>query len=113
MPKYLIAFCVLYVTVHSCAPKQGLQDGAFQDCMKSRSDIETINNLEGKIMMISETYVIVSDDGNLRFVPCNLPDNYKGTEQKIRFSIVTKEIKPNERFMGTPCYLKSIEIVKN
>jgi hypothetical protein len=79
------------------------------DCMPDRKDAGTAENLQGVIKLIADKYVIETQEGNGRYGPCNLPDTYLTDGMVVRFSVVLKEIRPNERWMASPCYLTNIE----
>ncbi|MBP6447252.1 MAG: hypothetical protein KA341_10625 [Saprospiraceae bacterium] len=110
--SYLI---LLFLFWNSCTiPGKSGHDGlSAGDCMSERKNITLIPNLKGKIVSITDQFVLAVDSGESRYFVCNLPDTYKKNGTKVRFSVQTKEISPNERLIGTPGYLTQIqEIVK-
>jgi hypothetical protein len=108
-----ICMCGLLVSLLSlsCSPKQVLTKEVFQDCMKDRNNVETISNVDGTIVKVGDTYIITSLDGSMRYSPCNLTDQSKQEGLLVKFSVITKEIKSNERWVGTPCYLINFETI--
>lgn len=107
--KLNILWLLFGLIIESCAPKQNLNNSVFQDCMKDRKNVETISDSNGTIRKISDTYVIVTQNENMRYVPCNLPESFKKDSLDVTFTVMTKEVKPNERWVGTPCYLLNLE----
>ena len=79
------------------------------DCMPDRKSQKVKEDQTGSILLVAEQFVILSTDGNSRYLACNLPDTFKKERIKIKYSLVTKEIFPNERWIATPAYLTKIE----
>lgn len=108
----LIGFIVFLVILNvlSCAyqSRSGHDGLALSDCYKDRKNQENISDQTGSIIMVADQYILLSDDENSRYLACNLPETYKKTGLKVNYSLITKEIYPNERLMGTPAYLKAI-----
>ncbi|MEW5856111.1 MAG: hypothetical protein AB1861_01795, partial [Cyanobacteriota bacterium] len=75
----------------------------------TRTTVQTVKNQEGKVTLVGENYVIVTEGTNgTRFVTCNLPDGFKTEGKAITFSGEVKEIYPNERLVGTPLKITAI-----
>jgi len=113
MVRAIKIFLCLAVAVisgcHTVTKNAGALGLVTQDCMPERKDQETLSDEKGSIIKVAEYYIILSNDGNSRYLPCNLPDTFKQEGQKVKYTLITKEIYPNERHMATPCYLTKIE----
>lgn len=73
-----------------------------------------INNESGKIILISNTYVIEQNiNGEIkRYVPDFLPDDFKIENTTITFSGNIGKIPANVRMMGTPLKIKELMLVE-
>ncbi|MBD2744521.1 hypothetical protein [Coleofasciculus sp. FACHB-1120] len=74
-----------------------------------RKTVETVKDKKGKVTLVGETYVIVTEgqDGT-RYATCNLPDSFKAEGKAITFSGEVKEIYPTERWAATPLKITAI-----
>ena len=79
------------------------------DCLPERKTMDIRSEIDGTIILVAESYLLESKPDKERFSPCNLDDKYKVNGLDIRFSLIIKEIYPNERLMGTPCVITNIE----
>jgi hypothetical protein len=79
----------------------------------SSSEGDEVNNATGTVQRVSpgaDWYVIVPDhDPTERFLPKNLPDDFRKDGLRVLFSGTIGEIPPNVRLVGTPFELKQIE----
>ncbi|MBD1890889.1 hypothetical protein [Coleofasciculus sp. FACHB-SPT9] len=74
-----------------------------------RKTVETVKDKKGKVTLVGETYVIVTEGQNgIRYATCNLPDSFKAEGKAITFSGEVKEIYPNERWAATPLKITAI-----
>lgn len=104
----LIAFCLFTMVGCTFVGKAG-QDGLTDtDCLPERKSEDTLSTQIGTIIEVAEQFVILSQDGNSRFLACNLPDTYKKSGIKVTYSLIVKEIYPNERLIATPAFLTEI-----
>ncbi len=74
-----------------------------------------INNETGKIIKISDTYLIeqtIKGEIN-RYVPDFLPEDFRIENASITFSGTIGKIPANVRMMGTPLKIKEIMLVEN
>jgi hypothetical protein len=101
----ILVLCVLSILCYSCKLGKKLSTA---DCYPERKTIETLINQSGTIIKVSETYVILSQDGNSRYLACNLPKTYNKEGIKVKYALKVKEIFPNERLIATPAYLTEI-----
>ena len=104
-------FGVLVVSLIACKSfvgKSGHDGLSTADCYPERKTIETLINQSGTIIKVAETYVILSQDGNSRYLACNLPATYNKEGIKVKYALNVKEIFPNERLIATPAYLTEI-----
>lgn len=90
--------------------KSGHDGLSVSDCLLDRNNQETLANQEGNIIKVADQYVILSQDGNSRYLACNLPETYKKEGTKISFTLIVKEIYPNERLIATPALLTEIKL---
>ncbi len=99
------------VTVSQASPPKLAQLSA-KCSYDDRKTVETVKNKKGKVTLVGDTYVIVSEgtDG-ARYATCNLPDAFKTEGKTITFSGEVKEIYPTERWAATP--LKIIAIASS
>ena len=88
--------------------KSGHDGLSLTDCLADRKNQETLTNQQGSIIQVANQYVILSQDGDSRYLACNLPATYKKEGEKVVFTLIVKEIYPNERLMATPAYLTEI-----
>ena len=104
-------FGVLLVSLIACKSfvgKSGHDGFSTADCYPERKTIETLINQSGTIIKVAETYVILSQDGNSRYLACNLPATYNKEGIKVKYALNVKEIFLNERLIATPAYLTEI-----
>ncbi|MFE1747407.1 hypothetical protein [Coleofasciculus sp. H7-2] len=94
------------VTISQSSPLAQLSSKCSYD---NRKTVETVKNQKGKVTLIGDTYVIVSEgnDGT-RYATCNLPDAFKAEGKAIVFSGEVKEIYPTERWAATPFKITAI-----
>ena len=88
--------------------KSGHDGLNVSDCLPERKNTDTLSNQSGSILMVAEHFVILSQNGESRYLACNLPETYKKEGEKVLFSLIVKEIYPNERLIATPAYLTEI-----
>lgn len=88
--------------------KTGHDGLSTSDCMPERQNRELISDITGKVEVVADQYVLTTASSDLRFFACNLPDSFKNPGLKIKFTIQSKEIFPNERLIGTPGFLINI-----
>jgi hypothetical protein len=100
------------ISCSSLAGSNGHDGLATVDCMQERKSQEEIADLLGTIQLISDVFVLISNDGNSRCFTCNLPESYKKEGIRIKYSIIVKEIFPTERLIATPALLTKIETLK-
>ncbi|MBK8625790.1 MAG: hypothetical protein IPN86_09590 [Saprospiraceae bacterium] len=104
-----VCFCLLLmVSCKSFLGKSGHDGLSLTDCLNERKSQETLRNQQGSIMQVADQYVILSQDGNSRYLACNLPETYKKEGEKVSYTLIVKEIYPNERLIATPAYLTEI-----
>ncbi|MEA5592949.1 hypothetical protein [Rivularia sp. UHCC 0363] len=88
------------------------QENTSKCAFDNRKTVETVKNKVGTIKRLNETlYIIVTEDGNGRFAPCNFPNKFKQDGLKIRFSGEVKESYPNERWAATLFKLTDYKVV--
>lgn len=105
-----LGWCVL--SMYSCKTytgKSGHDGLSVSDCIPDRKNQEKLANQQGSIIKVSGEYIILSQDGNSRFMPCNLPESYKRKGEKVIFTLIVKEVFPNERLIATPAFLTEIK----
>jgi hypothetical protein len=105
----VLAFCLL--SMISCKPflgKSGHDGLSVSDCLPDRKNQETLESQKGSIIKVADQYVILSQDGNSRYLACNLPEKYKKEGEKVVYTLIVKEVYPNERLIATPAYLTEI-----
>ena len=108
-----VCFCLLSaISCKSFLGKSGHDGLSLTDCLNERKNQETLTNQNGSIIQVAEQYVILSEDGNSRYLACNLPETYKKEGLKVKYTLIEKEIFPNERHIATPCYLTKIDSEK-
>lgn len=81
-----------------------------------RATVEKLSNIEATVTYLNNEgsiVVIVPDaDKTKRFVACNLPEEVsKKDGTSIILSGNVKEIKPNERWAGTPIEMTTLKII--
>jgi len=105
-----LTFCLLsMIGCKSFLGKSGHDGLSLSDCLADRKNQETLANQKGSIIKVAEQYVILSKDGDSRYLACNLPETYKKEGEKVVFTLIVKEIYLNERLMATPAYLTEIK----
>ena len=76
--------------------------------------VDDVVHHTGTVQLVGSTYVIIDDlasDGQQeRFVPLNLPDEFKQAGMRVLFSGRRREIPPNVRMAGRPLQLSFIRI---
>ncbi len=84
------------------------------DCMSDRKTVNTHENVDGKILKLNEKLYVISinADDTKRYKACNLDNKWQQDGMKVVFSGLEKEIKPNERWPGTPLRLTAISAKK-
>jgi hypothetical protein len=112
MPFKIIGFIVFLIVLNiigcSIKGKSGHNGLATVDCMPDRKSQESMTNQYGSIIKVAEQFVLQTDGENQRFIACNLPESYHKEGLKVNFSILIKEIFPNERWAATPVVLQEI-----
>ena len=83
-----------------------------EDCHYPRKTIYTMENENGNIAFIANTYVIVTAEEK-RYQPCELPTNYQKEGLSVSFTGDKLEVMAHERRFATPLRLHSISIVHN
>ncbi|MBK9257433.1 MAG: hypothetical protein IPM42_18370 [Saprospiraceae bacterium] len=83
------------------------------DCFPDRKTQQSVEDRTGKVILIGDTFLIENQKENIRYAPCNLPDNLKTEQLTLLFSADLKEIYPNERWMGEPTVLTKVKILKS
>ena len=104
--KKISPFSALFCLVFACS---------LAACTLSRTTSQTTISGMGKIIVIGETYLIeplVTINGEARYAPTALPDDFKKQGLIVQFSGNTQPISPNVRMMGTPLKLTKIEKIK-
>ena len=107
-----VFFCFCLLLMISCKSFLGKSshDGlSLTDCLHDRKNQDTLTNQQGSIIKVAELYIILSDDGNSRYMACNLPETYKKEGEKVTCTLIVKEVFPNERLMATPALLTEIK----
>ncbi|MBK8346775.1 MAG: hypothetical protein IPL08_03835 [Saprospiraceae bacterium] len=101
---------ILVIIIMGCHTmgKSGHDGLSLSDCMPDRKNEEVLTDKPGSIISVADQFVILSADGQSRYLACNLPESYKKEGIKVTFSLVVKEILPNERHIATPAYLTKI-----
>jgi len=89
--------------------KSGHAGLSISDCLPERKSIDTLSNQTGSILEVAGHFVILSKSGESRFLACNIPESFKKAGIKVKYTLVMKEIYPNERHIATPCYLTEID----
>lgn len=80
-----------------------------EDCYYPRKTIRTLTDEAGAILRVDDRYLIDADSKG-RYLPCEMPAEYRQEGLRVTFSGDKLEIFPNERLMGTPLRLQSIEL---
>jgi hypothetical protein len=80
----------------------------IEDCHGKRKVDQTIEDVNASIVKIGDKYVIATNGGNSRYLPCEIPGRLKKEGLLVRFSGEVLEIFPNERLIATPFRLKNI-----
>lgn len=115
MSLRIISFILflIFLNILGCSfkGKMGHDGLATSDCLPERKNLETLSDQTGSIALVADQYILLAPDKNQRYLACNLPDSYKKEGLKIKFSVVIKEIYPNERHIATPAVLKEIKSV--
>lgn len=106
---FILLLTILNVVGCVWSGKMGHDGIATSDCMSERKSIDTILISDGSIIKVSDQFILLSNDGNQRYLACNLPESYKKEGQKMTCLVVVKEIFPNERWMATPAYIQEIK----
>jgi hypothetical protein len=109
--KY-ISILLLTIVMYACSSmkaKDGLPGLALEDCMPERKTVESIKDIEGKMVMIADQWMIEYYEGNSRLTVCNLPKFEFKAGLKVKFSADLKEVQAHERWAGTPGVLTSFE----
>lgn len=112
MAKVIIGFFLINIIVmNGCTlPSKNGHDGlAKADCMPERKNTELFHDLQASVMKIGNEFILQISSKTDRYYVCNLPESYKTEGTKVRFTVQTKEIFPNERLIGIPGYLISLE----
>ena len=133
----LFTFCCLVTMSSSCNNKIQTQDGNSEieqkaedlnqfdkpemtphnmeeNCHGVRKTVRTVTDKEGEIMLIGNNVLISIPPGTRRYKVCDVdvPEELKVEGLKVRFSGEVLEIFHNERLMGTPTRLTSIDIIR-
>lgn len=104
-----LTFCLLsMISCKSFLGKSGHDGLSLSDCLADRKNQETLANQQGSIIKVAEQYVILSKDGVSRYLACNLPETYKKEGEKVIYTLIVKEVYPNERLIATPAYLTEL-----
>ncbi len=115
MSLRIISFILflLFLNIVGCSLKGIIgHDGlATSDCLPERKNLETLSDQTGSIALVSDQYILLSQDKNQRYLACNLPESYKKEGLNIQFSLVIKEILPHERHIATPAVLKEVNTI--
>jgi len=104
----LVIFFVFVMSGCTLLGKSGHDGLSNGDCLPERKSLDTLSGQSGSILEVAGHFVILSQDGEDRYLACNLPETYKKEGLKVQYTLITKEIYPNERHVATPCYLKAI-----
>ncbi len=93
-------------------PSEAIQDvqQATRDCYYPRKTIRAIDNEKGTIAYIADTYVIVTNPPERRYLPCELPTEYHKEGLEVRFSGDKLESFPNERRFASPFRMTAISM---
>jgi len=106
----VVGLCLLLmISCKSFLGRSGHDGLSLTDCLADRKNQETLRDQKGSITKVAEQYIILSEDGNSRYLACNLPETYNNEGEKVTFTLVVKEIFPNERLIATPAYLTEIK----
>jgi len=89
--------------------KSGHDELSLADCLPERNNQDTLSGQSGSIIKVADQFVLLSKDENSRYLACNLPETYKNEGLEVTYSLITKEIQPNERLIATPAYLTEIK----
>jgi hypothetical protein len=104
-PTLIVIVGVFSIFLTSCSKKHS----------PSKAGDKIINE-RGTIQQLSanqQWYIIAPDfDPTTRFLPSNLPDEFKRDGIRIIFSGEIGEIPPNVRLIGTPLHLKAIKQIE-
>lgn len=106
---FLLFFGLLFFGCSKNTKPEHTVQAVLTDCMPDRKDVGILNDQEGTVTLIADKFVIVPSDPSMRFGPCNLSESFRVEKTKVRFSVVLKEIFPNERWIASPCYLTKID----
>jgi hypothetical protein len=79
-----------------------------EDCHGKRRVSQTLEEVNASILKIADIFVISTNGGNSRYLPCDLPSKLKKDGILVRFSGEVLEIFPNERLIATPFRIKNI-----
>ncbi|MEO1626773.1 MAG: hypothetical protein AAFV25_16585 [Bacteroidota bacterium] len=82
----------------------------FIDCHPDRATKTEVKDQSGIIQHVNgDNWVIVyGENGNRRYLPCNLEKSWQTDNKRVRFDGLEKEIHANERWVGTPFVLQKI-----
>ncbi len=71
-------------------------------CFTDREITSTLENIDLKCLEVGEQYVSVNEKNQARYSVCNSAQHLMRKGLKYTVSGVSYEIKPNERWPGTP-----------
>ena len=81
-------------------------------------EVDSAGHLQGvvaKVVLLfpeQGLYALETNGGTKRYLPVNLPKEYKKDGLKVKISGITGKIPPNVRLAGTPLRLKRIALVE-
>lgn len=87
------------------APHLGEPD---EDCHGKRYPTQNLEEVNASILEVQGQFLITTNGGNSRYIPCDLPNKMKKDGMLVRFSGEVLEIFPNERLIATPFRLRNI-----
>ncbi|MBK9735262.1 MAG: hypothetical protein IPO92_09955 [Saprospiraceae bacterium] len=112
---YLFIGIVMFGMLPACQKNNKLGNMTTlitKDCLPERKDVAIIKNEAGTIVKVADLYLLISKDGNNRYIACNMPETMSIDGAKCIYSLMVKEIFPNERHIATPSYLTKLELLK-
>ncbi len=105
----IIFFVVTIVSCKTSVDKPVVESLSISDCYAERKNEDILTSQSGSIIKVADQFVILAQDKYSRYMCCNLPDSYKKEGVMINYSLIVKEIYPNERLIASPAYLMDIK----
>ena len=103
-------FFYLLILSRACTPQHSGNDQNYQtDCFADRQTMDEIDATTGVVTKVGQEFILIVDtDTQIRYLACNLENEFKIDQLKVVFGGKVKEIFPNERWPATPFVLTFI-----